>query len=1109
MTSNILQLIYYLLLKYDIFKKMKVNINIKKLSQLIILLLIVAAFVGGSSSAYALPTTGKYQNNDNEIQYNGQTFYRCSGSQCNFKITVPNTSPEPDNITFLNSNGLYFSKNLSSIITSSNTSFSCNTIASIVGNNGSFIITDQDINGSSKSTNIGSYYSIEKPAYVTYSGRGFSRAITTCLGPNQVTSNIYAGNNFIPGKTINLSGFSTKNIPTINATFVDAADLYINKNQTTTSALGQYLGQLFHDNNNDQNHIYFLNGAGKTNSQGFCQPIIAKYNSSSTFGLFTNQTDPCTGYSYTTGVPIAILKLSNSNYQKNDFIFGKVNNSTEQNTPIYYVWNNSLQFNYSRSISGHLFVDNCSDSINITNLNLSSQNTGTFSLVGNQSTCSYKNSATGATYATGDKINISPASQYGPGGSSSIAAMLKNTGSGGTTPATCISSGFSLNWIICGVINGIANGISSIYTGILQPLLLMNDSNFLTPGSQYFSAWSSFRVIANILLVIILLIVVFGESIGGGLIDAYSIKKIVPRLVLMVIVANISLYLVVALVDIVNILGTGIVQLLEAPFKSSGTMHYTITGTVGSFGGQVTALLIGGGAVAGIWGLIAAGGAGALLSSAIPFVITFILLPTILFALATIITLVLRQVIIIFLAIVSPVAFILYILPNTEKYFKKWWDSLFKALLVYPIVFAVFALSQIFMGLISNGQFSGLSGFGQDILMLITIFIPLFLIPFSFKLSGGLVGTAYGAINGSRKKLQEKYQGDPRDPDSRRNRHKRKLKAGLLQASDSVSKKNSFLSRRLVTPRHEEAMARYNAEHARAVDQVLATGDDSFAMGSTVPLSYLSGDKDELKARGDYKVDDNGKGKWKAANGSWYDESTIRKGHKEYSDNFSRQKIFAKALDKTEGSRDPQAQERALKMFGQTASQAGVNASTIDGGIKGMTTPRKWMDMSLKHTKFVGDENGYHPDPAGFNHEGLLADFSSSRPGDLIAQRPNFWKQLNTSVTTMADKATSLPAGSAERDAIESTLKAVYSNYENYISPGPTSPSINTASPGNNNVPAGVVGNSVPYTPGSGNNHTPSASSSYGAINQAAAQNAQSARDNFNNVKAKIGHLIT
>src|SRR5208282_1078506 len=80
-----------------------------------------------------------------------------------------------------------------------------------------------------------------------------------------------------------------------------------------------------------------------------------------------------------------------------------------------------------------------------------------------------------------------------------------------------------------------------------------------------FKAWSDFRVYGDVILIIALLVIVFSETIGGGLLDAYTVKKVLPRLLAAAILINLSIYIVALLVDITNVVGGSIGQVITAP----------------------------------------------------------------------------------------------------------------------------------------------------------------------------------------------------------------------------------------------------------------------------------------------------------------------------------------------------------------------------------------------------------------------------------------------------------------------------------------------------------------------------------------------------------------
>jgi len=88
--------------------------------------------------------------------------------------------------------------------------------------------------------------------------------------------------------------------------------------------------------------------------------------------------------------------------------------------------------------------------------------------------------------------------------------------------------------------------------------------------------WSSFRLYGDIVLVIALLVIVFGEAIGGGVIDAYTAKKVLPRILIAAILINLSIYIVAALEDIVNIVGSGLDSLIRLPFQNAAAANSAI-----------------------------------------------------------------------------------------------------------------------------------------------------------------------------------------------------------------------------------------------------------------------------------------------------------------------------------------------------------------------------------------------------------------------------------------------------------------------------------------------------------------------------------------------------
>lgn len=247
--------------------------------------------------------------------------------------------------------------------------------------------------------------------------------------------------------------------------------------------------------------------------------------------------------------------------------------------------------------------------------------------------------------------------------------------------------------------------------------------------------------------------------------DAYTVRKLAPKLLIAVVAVNISIYLCVAAIDITNIFGRGINQLISAPFMEAADAKFeldTLQGpedTLVFFGitiavGMLLTFSLAGGQLLPMIGLI--------------------MLPIVLAVLAVLVTLVIRKALLVILTIISPIAFALWVLPGTDKYFKQWWSLFLKTLMVYPIVAALFAVTNIMAvvtfdsseirreeviaaGEVNPGQAGGLGGdgFGDNalnaIIGVILVFIPLFMIPFAFKFAGG----ALGALSGKMSDLQK------------------------------------------------------------------------------------------------------------------------------------------------------------------------------------------------------------------------------------------------------------------------------------------------------------------------------------------------------------------
>ena len=300
----------------------------------------------------------------------------------------------------------------------------------------------------------------------------------------------------------------------------------------------------------------------------------------------------------------------------------------------------------------------------------------------------------------------------------------------------------SLGWIICPIMSLLGDAAEGLYNSAVEPALniepkLFSDSNTNTAG-----AWGIFRNIANVIFVILMLLVIFSQLTGVG-IDNYGIKKILPKLIVVAVLTNLSYVLCVLAIDVSNILGNSFQGLFEGmrggldltlDFKDGTVIGNQIKNTAGSMVGVgVLGALVG--MSGGIWEapMVAL----SLLLGAIGVVVSIFFLFVLLAA---------REAAIVVLVVLAPVAMVLYALPNTKKVFDKWLKAFEGLLLVYPIAGLLVGGGNYVSALLIH------SGMGSDFFGALTAMIagvlPIFFIPTMLKGSFSALGTIGARISG-------------------------------------------------------------------------------------------------------------------------------------------------------------------------------------------------------------------------------------------------------------------------------------------------------------------------------------------------------------------------
>lgn len=314
-----------------------------------------------------------------------------------------------------------------------------------------------------------------------------------------------------------------------------------------------------------------------------------------------------------------------------------------------------------------------------------------------------------------------------------IAATEVDGGDTSEADNSCEAKG-DLAWILCPVVKAMSGVINWLTTQVSS--LLSADRNKYTDDSLY-KAWSNIRNIALALLIALMMVMVIATALGTQMFDAYTVKRALPRMVAAIMFIVFSWYICVAIIDIFNAAGSGVMGIMTSPFKAAGK-DITLASVFGSGAGDFLAN----------W-LAAPAATIAVILIAVFFGSTILLTIGVAF-----LVLVLRQLFIITLMLLAPLAILAWIFPGNDKLWKMWWGSFSKLLMMYPLIMALLAAGRIFAVLTSSGSSAGLQGLALDpVIKLVAFTIPFGFIPFTFKVAGGMFATVAGMANDRSKGL--------------------------------------------------------------------------------------------------------------------------------------------------------------------------------------------------------------------------------------------------------------------------------------------------------------------------------------------------------------------
>ena len=421
--------------------------------------------------------------------------------------------------------------------------------------------------------------------------------------------------------------------------------------------------------------------------------------------------------------------------------------------------------------------------------------------------------------------------------------------------ATCESLSGILSYVVCPVLAMLDGGIYLLTVGI-ESLLSVDADKYNNPNLV--QGWQTMRNIALLILIPMMLLMVIGTALEFGPFDAYTVKKSLPRMLVAVIFITLSLPITQFLVNLSNVVGYGIQNLVLAASNSPESLLDLYGPSEGLlFSGLVTGGLV----TASLLPFITWGVVGSL--ALVTFVSLFI----------GYIILVVRQLLILMLMMVAPLAILVWIFPGNDKLWKIWKTTFTALLMMFPLIMLLIASGKVFAGIVGSTE----SSFTAFFFKIIALVAPFFFIPATFKYGLGVFGNIAGIVNdrsrgffdkqrksreGSRSKAwTEARQGNRfrgGTDNNLRGKFNRRLAQGLNAPGAIMEQGALFKPRNWGTAGTNATRARQDAERERALKENLGLqtwiGNDT-AMG----IAGESRNETDLRTRLAAETDEHGR----------------------------------------------------------------------------------------------------------------------------------------------------------------------------------------------------------------------------------------------------------
>ncbi|MFZ1484408.1 MAG: hypothetical protein WAS36_05350 [Candidatus Saccharimonadales bacterium] len=497
-----------------------------------------------------------------------------------------------------------------------------------------------------------------------------------------------------------------------------------------------------------------------------------------------------------------------------------------------------------------------------------------------------------------------------------------------------------MKWLGCAIMKTAGLATEKMYTLI---------QNFLyTPTSMIFdnaslkSASDSLRNLAIGLILIAGLFMVIAQATGSDLVDAYTIRKLLPRIGVAIIGIALAWPLLEFAVTFINTIGLLADRILSGVVMSGGETTDTGIGT------NILSFIFGAGGVGLAFKLMS--------TSLIPLAGTILL-----GMLVGLLVLAIRQLVLMVCIMLAPLAIAAYVLPGTQKMWNLWKNTLMTTLLMFPIIMFFLASGEAF-AYVLGGSDSGT----MTVLAVIVFIAPYFLLPFAFKLAGGLMSTIFSIANDKgkggfdklRKSRQQMGAQHRERTIGRRVLQKRADYAGRLQSSASRAGRSGIGRRALNAAAHGVGGYNIEADMSAKRDAVtkevkgqIATGADGEVRGLSVNKQQaLRGREDE-----DWRVKD-GQREFRTLGGAWVSESEVDRGHARWGkDTFAQQAALSYEMSKANSEEDVRRISKGYKSIAQGPGGWGMSKYEAGGAWIGAAFENQNQHLEFKKTKWDQD----------------------------------------------------------------------------------------------------------------------------------------------------------